>query len=49
MHIASQVFVVTQFSLSVEQLRMKSGKAMVALSAKAGHSRFLQKGKGPSV
>ena len=35
------------FSLppSVEQLRAKSGKTMVALSV-AGHSRFLQQGKG---
>jgi len=33
-------------SLSVEQLRLKSGKTMVALSVMAGHSRFLQKGKG---
>jgi len=30
---------------SVEQLRVKSGKTMVALSAKAGHSRFLQQGR----
>nr|MBB6140254.1 hypothetical protein [Mucilaginibacter sp. X5P1] len=31
---------------SVEQLRAKSGKTMVALRVMAGHSRFLQKGKG---
>jgi hypothetical protein len=33
-------------SPSVEQLRMKAGKTMVALNAMAGHSRFLQKRKG---
>jgi hypothetical protein len=32
-------------SPSVEQLRVKSGKTMVALSV-AGHSRFLQKREG---
>ncbi len=31
---------------SVEQLRMKSGKTMMALCVMAGHSRFLQKRKG---
>jgi hypothetical protein len=31
---------------SVEQLRMKAGKTMVALCVMAGHSRFLQKRKG---
>jgi len=37
------------FFPSVEQLRMKSGKTMAALCAMAGHSRFLQKGKGQSA
>jgi len=42
---------VFSFSLfpSVEQLRAKVGKTMVALSAMAGHSRFLQKRKGLSA
>jgi hypothetical protein len=31
---------------SVERLRAKAGKTMVATSVMAGHSRFLQKGKG---
>jgi len=34
---------------SVEELQVKSGKTMVAFSAMAGHSRFLQQGKGKCV
>jgi len=36
-------------SLSAEKLRAKSDKTMVAKSAMAGHSRFLQKRKSQSA